>query len=109
MVGFIGTFYLLYPEVQTIEFGFDQIFESVTPLKHIVDTAHHERKKSQAYKFQTHGEDVFILCFSWVVSITNCSDGLKDPVNGIDIEFLFTIIVEIVHKCPRFPLFLGQV
>lgn len=99
VVRFVRSFNFLDPNVKETQLLINQTFESIRFLEHVVDTAHQERKETQANELpkvlryyhtylKNHTEYLFISSAPSVITISDSRESLQYEVQGEDIDRL---------------------
>lgn len=75
------------PEIKLLHPRIDQGFERLITGKHDADGACQEREEGEANEFDSHGEKILYCGLSSDVTISYCSDGSQDEVEGVCIDW----------------------
>ena len=89
VIWFVRLLNLLDPHVERVKFFFDKSLKRVGCIKDTVDGPHQEGEECEADKLKGDREDVFLVGLSRVVTVTDCRDDFKDP---IECEYILCVV-----------------
>ena len=101
MERFVRLLNLLDPHVERVKLLFDKGLKRVGCIEDTVDGPHQEGEEGEADELKGDREDVFLVGLSRVVTVTDCRDDFKDPIESEDILGVVRLKLKIISIYPR--------